>query len=212
MRAHSCAAGATSRKFALYDLARAVAPAVADALALPEERPLRALDVGGGHGGYSIGLAQRYPNLTATVFELPRVVPVTREIIARAGASQRVRVQEGNFQADDLGGGYDVALLFGVLVGEAPEGRAALIKKVFAALGPGGRIVLREFLLTPDRTGPPEAALFALQMLLATDGGGASTTEELGAWLCDAGFAPPQVITLPAWVGSALVVAAKPPP
>ncbi len=197
-------------ELALYELARPVAPVIADALALPEDRPLRALDVGGGHGGYSLALARHYPNLTATVFELPRVVPVAREIIANDGLADRVCVQEGNFQTDDLGSGYEVALLFGVMVGEAPEGRAALIRKVFAALNPGGRIVVREFLLDPDRAGPPEAALFALQMLLATDSGGVSTTDDVARWLLDAGFRPPQTLNLPAWTGSTLVVAEKP--
>ncbi len=197
-------------ELALYNLSRAVAPLVADALALPEDRSLRALDVGGGHSGYSIALARRYPNLTATVFELPPVVPIAREIIAKEGLTERVQAQEGNFQTDDLGSGYDLALVFGVLVGEAPEGGAALIKKVFNALNPGSRIVVREFLLNSDRTSPSEAAIFALQMLLATDTGGPSTTDELTGWLLDAGFTPPQTLSLPAWTGSTLIVAEKP--
>jgi SAM-dependent methyltransferase len=197
-------------EYALYNMTRPIAPFIADALALPEDRALRVLDVGGGHGGYSIALAQRYPRLSATVFELPRVVPVTREIVAQAGLAERVSVQEGDFQRHDLGNGYDVALVFGVLNGEPPEGRPALIAKVFAALNPGGRIVLRDFVLDADRAGPPEAAIFALQMLLATDAGGLDTRDEWTRWLIEAGFAPPQSISLPAWIGSELIVADKP--
>jgi SAM-dependent methyltransferase len=197
-------------EYALYNMARPIAPAVADALTLPEDRALRILDVGGGHGGYSIALARRYRRLTATVFELPRVVPVTREIVAQAGLAERVSVQEGDFQRDDLGNGYDVALVFGVLNGEPPEGRPALIAKVFAALNPGGRIVLRDSVLDADRAGPPEAAIFALQMLLATDAGGLDTRDDWARWLSAAGFTPPQSISLPAGTGSALIVADKP--
>jgi hypothetical protein len=76
----------------IYNMARPIAPAVAEALALPEDRPLRAIDVGGCHGAYSMALARRYPLLTATVFELPRVVPVAREIIAQTGLAERVKV------------------------------------------------------------------------------------------------------------------------
>jgi len=36
-------------------MARNIAPFIADTLALPEDQPLRVLDVGGGHGGYCIG-------------------------------------------------------------------------------------------------------------------------------------------------------------
>ena len=84
--------------YALYNSARPMAPVIAEAITLPEDRPIRVLDVGGGHGGYSLALAQRYPLLTATVFELPRVVPIAREIIANAGMSDKVTVQEGDFQ------------------------------------------------------------------------------------------------------------------
>jgi SAM-dependent methyltransferase len=197
-------------EYALYNMARPIAPGIAEALALPEDRALRVLDVGGGHGGYSIALARRYPRITATVFELPRVVPVTREIVAQAGLAERVSVQEGDFQRDDLGNGYDVALVFGVLNGEPPEGRPALIAKVYAALKPGGRIVLRDSVLDADRAGPPEAAIFALQMLLATDAGGLDTRDDWARWLTAAGFTPPQSISLPAGIGSALIVADKP--
>jgi SAM-dependent methyltransferase len=195
---------------ALYNAARPIAPAVAEALALPENRPLRVLDVGGGHGGYSLALAQKYPLLTATVFELPRVAPVALEIIAQVGLSERVTVQEGDFQKDGLGSGYDVALVFGVLNGEPPGGRPALIRKVFDALNPGGLIVLRDFVLDPDRAGPPEAAIFALQMLLATESGGLDTRADWESWLLSAGFAPSKRLALPEWVGSSLTVAVKP--
>ncbi len=195
---------------ALYNASRLIAPAVADALALLDNRPLRVLDVGGGHGGYSLALAQEYPLLTATVFELPRVVPVAQEIIALAGMSERVMVQEGDFQKEGLGSGYDVALVFGVLNGEPPEMRPALIRKVFDALNPGGLIVLRDAVLDPDRAGPPDAALFALQMLLTTESGGLDTSADWEAWLLASGFAPSQRLALPEWIDSFLTVAVKP--
>jgi SAM-dependent methyltransferase len=194
---------------ALFDLSRGVAPLVAEALDLPEDRPLHVIDVGGGHGGYSMALARRYPNLTATVFELPAVVPVAREFIAGEGLSDRVNVKEGDFQKDDLGSGYDLALLFGVMGGEEPDGKVKLIKKTFAALKPGGRLILREFLLEPDRTHPPEAAFFALQMLLSTDSGGVSTSEEMENWIMEAGFRPPQKVDLPDWVGTSMLSTEK---
>jgi SAM-dependent methyltransferase len=196
--------------YALYNSARPMAPIIAEALALPEDRPIRVIDVGGGHGGYSLALAQRYPLLTATVFELPKVVPVAREIIENAGMSDRVTVQEGNFQKDGLGSGYDLALVFGVLNGEPPEGRPALIGKVFTALKPGGKIVLRDTVLEPDRSGPLDATLFNLQMLLATESGGLDTRDDWSNWLLSAGFSHPEPVALPEWVGSFLTVASKP--
>ena len=192
----------------LYDMARPLAPAIAEALDLPADRPLRVIDVGGGHGGYSLALARRYPLLTATVFELPRVAPVAREIIVEAGQAGRVTVQEGDFQREELGRGYDIALLFGVLNGEPPEGRPALIHKTFAALNPGGQIVLRDSVLAPDRAGPPEPTMFALQMLLATDAGGLDTSEDWERWLLEAGFGPPHRVEAPG--GTTLVISKRP--
>jgi hypothetical protein len=84
-------------ELAMYDMARISAPAVAEAIDLPPDRPLRLLDVGGGHGGYSMALARRYPNLTATVFELPAAAEVAREIIQAARMTQRVTVRAGIF-------------------------------------------------------------------------------------------------------------------
>jgi SAM-dependent methyltransferase len=196
--------------YGLYDMARPVAPTIAKALDLPMERPLHLIDVGGCHAAYSLALARRHPLLTATVFELPAVVPFAREIIDQAGLADRVSVQAGDFQQEGLGRGYDVALVFGVLNGEPPDGRPALIRKVYDCLDPGGRIVLRDFVLDPDRAGPPEAAIFALQMLLATEAGGLDTSDDWARWLLEAGFAAPQKITLPDWVGSSLTVSVKP--
>lgn len=190
--------------------APAIAGAIAEALPLAQDRPLRLIDVGGCHGAYSMALAQRYPLLSATVYELPRVVPVARELVAEAGMPGQVAVQEGDFQCEELGAGYDLALVFGVLNGEPPAGRPALIRKVYSALNPGGWIVLRDFVLDPDRAGPPEAALFAMQMLLATESGGLDTRADWDAWLADAGFTGIREIPLPDWIGSALVAAHKP--
>jgi len=195
--------------YGLYDMAQPVAPFVAEALDLPTGRPLRVIDVGGCHAAYSLALARRHPHLTATVFELPAVVPFARKIIDQAGLADRVTVQAGDFQQEGLGHGYDVALVFGVLSGEPPQGRPALIRKVYDCLSPGGRIVLRDFVLDPDRAGPPEAAIFALQMLLATEAGGLDTCDDWARWLVEAGFAPPRIVPLPEWLGADLTIAVK---
>lgn len=194
---------------ALYAAARPVAPLIAEALALPQDRPMRVIDVGGGHGAYSLALAQRYPLLTATIFELPRVVPVAREIVQQADLADRVSVQEGDFQTETLGSDYDLALVFGVLNGESPDGRFALIQKVHTALNPGGRIVIRDFVLDADRAGPVDATEFALQMLLATESGGLDTRDDWDRWLHMAGFNAPCVLPIPGSIGSSLTIATR---
>ena len=109
---------------------------IVDALDLAGRR--RMLDVGGGPGTYSILLAERYPELTAEVFDLPPVLEIARELIEQFGASDRVRTREGNYLTDDWGSGHDVILMSNILHQESPESCTALLRKAHAALADAG--------------------------------------------------------------------------
>ena len=197
-------------ELALLDLARTLGPVVAETLALPTDRPLRVLDVGGGHGGYSMALARHYPNVEATVFELPAAAEVGRQLIAQEGMSERVAVQTGDFQQEGLGkAAYDLILLFGVLLSETPEGKLDLLRKVHTALVPGGQVVIREFFLDPETPASSTTAIFSLQMLLSTGAGDLTTLAQLEDWLQQTGFEKPYQRELPDWVNSNLLIAQK---
>jgi hypothetical protein len=60
---------------------------------------------------------------------------------------------------------------------------------VFRAMVPGGRIVIRDHVMEPDRTEPRDGAIFAVNMLVNTEGGSTYTYEEIRNWLETAGFA-----------------------
>lgn len=105
-------------------------------------------------------------------------------------------MEAGDFQQQGLGQGYDVALVLGVLNGEPPEGRPALIGKVQEGLDPGGRMVLRDLVLDPDRADRPEAAMLALQMVLTTVAGGLATRDDWARWLAAAGFEENHTVAL----------------
>ncbi len=98
----------------------------------------RLLDVGGGHGLYSIMLCKRHPELHATVFDSPKPLEQTRSIIESEQMTRQVSVQAGDFFVDDLGKGFDVALLFNIIHLFTAEKNLQLLKKVAAALNPGG--------------------------------------------------------------------------
>lgn len=201
-------------ELALYDAARTAAPAVAEALAplLPREagRRIRVLDAGGGHGAYSVALARRVPAVEAIVFDLPAVIAVVGDLVETPEVGGRVRLQAGDFRTDELGADFDLVLLFGILVSETPADALALLRKVHAALVPGGLVAIRGFYLDADRTGPPESALFDLHMLLSTGAGAAHTVDAVTAWLAEAGFQPPETIALPAPEQSNVLVARNP--
>lgn len=186
--------------YALYDTARIAESGITAALSPIIEsfgRPVRLIDVGGGHGGYSIGLARRFPDLRAVVFDLPPVIAITREIIRKTGMADRVTTIAGNFHEDPLGTGYDVALLFGVLVGEDPEGSIRLLRTVRQALRPGGYLVIRSHHAARGVSRTLDSALFDLQMLLSTRGGGAHGREDTAGWLRKAGLEPLDPIEIP---------------
>jgi hypothetical protein len=72
-----------------------------------------------------------------------------------------------------------------------------IFRRARQALGPGGRLVVQDFILNPDKTGPQHAALFSLNMLVATDAGASYSELEYNEWMKDAGFAEVRRINLP---------------
>lgn len=148
----------------------------------------RLLDVGGGSGAYSIAFAAANPALRAEVFDLPTVVGITQEHISAAGLVDRVTTRTGDLRTDDLGSGNDLVLLSAIAHMLSEAENQDLFRRCCAALNPGGRLVIREFILSDDKTAPRPAALFALNMLVATRAGSSYSEAEYRAWLTAAGF------------------------
>lgn len=171
------------------------APAVAAAIGLEGVR--RMLDVGGGSGAYSIAFAQAAPDLTAEVFDLPRVVRIAERHIARAGLSGRVTTRAGDLRADRFGEGWDLILVSAICHMLSPEENQDLIRRCHAALAPGGRLVIQDFILEPGKTAPRQATLFSLNMLVGTQAGASYSRPEYAAWLTAAGFAEVRYLPLP---------------
>lgn len=171
---------------AMHVVASRAAPGVVAAIAPGPAR--RLLDVGGGPGTYTLAMLAAAPDMTATLFDLPAVVEMARERIAAAGLLDRVALVAGDFYADELPPGHDLALLSAIIHQNSPEQNAALYAKIYRALIPGGRIVVRDHVMAPDRTQPLEGALFAVNMLAGTDGGRTYTFAEIREGLAQAGF------------------------
>ena len=168
------------------------------------------LDIGGGHGLYSIRFCRRHPYLSATVFDLPPAVAVARETIAAEGMGDRVTVQAGDVWRDDLGGGYDVVLLFNLIHAYRPEQNTALLRKIAGALKPGGLMVIMEQMAGKVR-GSAATALARLQALNYFNDLGAQTYAfaEISGWLAQAGFAKLRRINLLKTPGFSLVLASE---
>ena len=156
----------------------------------------RMLDVGGGSGAYAIAFAKANPVLTAVVLDLDTVLPITQTHIDEAGVAKRVTTLAGDLRKDDLGSGYDLVFLSSICHMLDPHGNRDLLARAAKALVPGGRVVIQDFILEPDRTAPRQAVLFAINMLVGTEGGSTYTEAEYAEWLGAAGLGDVERIPL----------------
>jgi SAM-dependent methyltransferase len=173
-----------------------------------KDSALRVLDLAAGSGVWGIALAQSSEQAHVTAVDWPEVLPVTRKTVERFKLADRFSFVEGDLLAADFGSGYTVASLGHILHSEGRQRSGELLAKTFRALAPGGTIAIAEFLVNADRTGPLNALLFAVNMLVNTDNGDTYSLEEVSSWLTEAGFT--DVRTLEAPGPSPLVLATKP--
>ena len=157
----------------------------------------RLLDVGGGPGTYSILLTARYPGLRADVLELPGVAAVAREIVASAGASDRVALRDGDYHTADFGSGYDVVLMSGMYHREREASCRRLVEKARAALVPGGLLAVSDVFTDEGGCSPPFAALFGLNMALTAPDGTVHADADVARWMEAAGFSAIATHALP---------------
>jgi len=151
-------------------------------------RARRLLDVGGGPATYTMAFLRADPALVATLFDLPPVIEIARERLSRAGLAGRVTLVPGDFDKDELPEGHDLAWLSAIIHQNSPEQNDALYARIFRALVPGGRLLVRDHVMDGSRTRPRAGALFAVNMLVGTAGGGTYSFEEIRAGLARAGF------------------------
>ena len=157
----------------------------------------RVLDLGGGSGAYGIAFAEALPDAEVVVFDQPEILDVTRETLAAAGMAERIRVIAGDILTDDFGRDYDLIWLSNVVHAWGPEEVRTCLQRVRRALRPNGRLLLREFILNDDKTAPPFATIFALNMLVSTARGNCYSEREYRRWLTEAGFGDIRRITVP---------------
>jgi predicted O-methyltransferase YrrM len=148
----------------------------------------RLLDLGGGAGTNAIAFCQVYPELTATVFDLPATLRLTEKTVKEAGLESRISLRAGNFNADELGGPYDVALMSDILHYQTFESNEALVGKVFAHLASGGQLIIKDRFLDETGTRPAWTTAFAVHILVNTQQGGCYHTADAMQWMSRAGF------------------------
>jgi len=162
----------------------------------------RLLDLGGGSGVVSLALLRRHPGLCATVVDIEHVCSAGREIAQEASLADRITYHAADFAHDELPGGYDMVLHCDVGVYHE-----ALYRKLWAALNPGGRLVIVDHFAPAEDVVSPARLYWTFQDSLADPDVSVMTVAQLQTQLTHAGFhLLPESSVLP---GGRLVVQAS---
>jgi hypothetical protein len=150
--------------------------------------PMRVLDIAAGHGLFGIEVAKQNPQARVTGLDWAPVLQVALRNAHKAGVQERYEMLPGSAFDVEFGGPYDAVLLTNFLHHFDNPTCVALLKKVRAALQPGGRAATLEFVPNEDRVSPPMSAAFSMTMLASTPAGDAYPLSELTAMYQEAGF------------------------
>lgn len=173
---------------AFLEPARLVADEIVDRIEVPEGAS-SLLDVGGGHGLHAMRLVEAHEDLQATVLDRAPALEQAAGLREERSLVDRVRLEPGDYLADDLGTGWDVALLFNVLHGHDTDEARGLVDRVADALAPGGRIYVLDQFETRTIGPMTEAAIRLIGLnYFVTLGGRIHDADEVRRWLADAGL------------------------
>jgi ubiquinone/menaquinone biosynthesis C-methylase UbiE len=190
---------------AMGGLMAPAAQGLAELIPLNPSAPARVLDIAAGHGVWGLGFAKKFPRAQIVALDWAPVLEVARENARAAGVSDRFTVIAGSAFEVDLGATYDVVLVPNFLHHFNVRDCVKFLKRVHAALRPGGHVAIVEFVPNPDRISPPPSAGFSLVMLATTPEGDAYTLAEFSDMLAQAGFEKPAQHPLPASVNQAVI-------
>lgn len=140
------------------------------------------LDVGGGSGAFSMAFIDKFPQIKATIFDLPSVIPISKKYVESFRHKENIDYLIGNYLKDDIGSGYDLILLSAIVHMQSLEENKLLIEKCYNALNPGGQIIIKDWIMNPDKTSPIGGTLFSINMLVGTESGDTFTEDEMKFW------------------------------
>jgi len=145
------------------------------------------LDVGAGKGRFACALAKKYPSVDVSIFDLPHVTQVSRQLIEQKGLSSRIKVHAGDFTNDVLPEGADLVTLVRIAHDHNDNVLLGLLKSIFASLPAGGTLLLAEPMAIEPGEKPHGDAYFHFY-LLAMGSGRLRTPSELMHLMKLAGF------------------------
>ena len=174
---------------AIAGISVTAAQTAAEVLDLAGREELAILDVGGGSGVFSSVWLRLNPAARATQLDWAPINAIARRLLAQHSVADRFTCLDGDFHTVELDtAAYDVALYSHVAHQEGPQDNVAVFTKLRRALKPGGALVVCDYVVDDDRSGPAFPLLFASEMLLKSTKGGTWRRADYAAWLAEAGF------------------------
>ncbi|MET9442757.1 class I SAM-dependent methyltransferase [Streptomyces sp. NPDC006610] len=176
----------------------------AELLGLAGAGEISILDVGGGSGIYSATWLEANPAARSTQIDWEPINAVARRLLAERGVADRFTCVNGDFHTTDFGAAqYDVAVYSHIAHQEGPESNIEIFGRLRRALKPGGTLVVNDYVVDDDRSGPAFPLIFASEMLLKSKSGSTWRRSDYHEWLTKAGFeeilfhsAPPGTLVL----------------
>lgn len=129
----------------------------------------RLLDIGAGSGIYACSITAQYTHLKATVFDQAPVDRIAGKLIAERGCAERVEVITGNM-FDGLPQDHDVHLFSNVLHDWGVKEVRELLAISYAALPPGGLLIIHDAIINADKTGSLHVAEYSCLLMHSTQG------------------------------------------
>ncbi len=171
---------------AMHERSQTRAKKVAEYIA--SETVGRVLDLGSGPGSYTAEILKKDKKARGALLDRKSALGVAKDIWGNTPMWKRIETMTGDLFDTNYGEGFDTILFSNILHIYSPEENTLLLKKMQKALNPGGRVVLLDYFLNDSRTGPQQASMFSLTMLLFTETGKTYTWKETESLLKKAGF------------------------
>jgi hypothetical protein len=164
--------------------------------------PVRTMiDIGGAVG--HLARAFSHCGVRATLLDRPEVIPLAREFLAEEG--REIALLEGDFTAALPAERFDLVYFGNVYHIYGAATNARVTRGAYSIVSPGGTIAIQEYVWGRSA----RAAIFAVNMLQATEAGGVWSEAQFRHWLSDAGFANIEMFDLET-SGTQLVLAKRP--
>lgn len=186
------------------------ATALAEAYDFSRHR--RLLDVAGGTGSFLLTIIRRYPSLTGTPFELPKVCAVARERLAKEPERPRIAIVEGDAFRSSLPADHDVVLVANAIHMFSAAHNLQVLRKIRATAEPGTRLLLVDLWTDPTHSQPLVAALMSGQFFLLCGEGQSYSEQEADGWLQETGWRRQESKQLSGPIGLIVAEAVMPVP